>query len=141
VDVHLGPGEPMRVRGVSSGKWIMGGRFVRFEVTAAPDEPLKGDRLLVYGYDPAAKKYSMWQVESSSLTATSATGDYDAATKTFTFDGAHDRPGSPPMAFRWVLKIADDGSMTQTIQMKPPGANDFAEFVQLHRTRRAGGGA
>src|SRR4051794_41272737 len=28
VDVHLGPGEPMRVRGVSSGKWIMGGRFV-----------------------------------------------------------------------------------------------------------------
>jgi hypothetical protein len=115
VEVHLGPGEPMRVHGSSKGQWIMGGRFVKLEGTADADEQLKGDRLVIYGYDPAATKYTLWQVESSSLSSTSATGDYDAATKTFTFDGTRSGPGGAPLAFRWVLKVADDGSMAQTI--------------------------
>src|SRR4051794_21781634 len=55
-EVPLGPGEPMRARGVSHGRWVMGGRFVEVDGAAAPDEPLKGERMVVYGYDPAAKK-------------------------------------------------------------------------------------
>jgi hypothetical protein len=133
-EVHLGPGEPMRARGVGHGHWIMGGRFVQLDETAAPDEPLKGERMVIYGYDPAAQKYTMWQIESASLTASSATGDYDPASKTFTFEGNRGESNKP--AFRWRVKIEDDGSITQTIEMKRPGAQEFAEFVKVRRTRR-----
>jgi hypothetical protein len=135
-EVRLGPGEPMRARAVAHGRWIMDGRFVEVDSESAPDETLKGQRMVVYGYDPAAHKYTLWQVESASLTASTATGDYDAASRTFTFDGVRGDPNQP--AFRWRIKLEDDGSITQTVEMKRPGAQEFSELVKVRRTPRRG---
>src|SRR5437016_2898656 len=58
-EVHLAPppAEPMVARADTSGRWVMGGLFVQVKSAAAEDEELKGERMIVYGYDPAAKKY------------------------------------------------------------------------------------
>ncbi|MFO0972550.1 MAG: DUF1579 family protein [Phycisphaerae bacterium] len=128
--VKLGPGEPMRAKAAAHGEWIMGGRFVRLEVISTPDEELKGERLIVLGYDPAEKKYTMWQVESSSLTGTSATGEFDAEQKRFTFEG--ERPmGGATATFRWTFELRPRGVIDQVLKMKAPGANEFAEFVHV----------
>ena len=34
---------------------------------SAPDEELKGERMNVYGYDPAAKKFTLWGIETFGL--------------------------------------------------------------------------
>jgi hypothetical protein len=135
-EARMGPGEPMRMHGVGTGAWTMGGRFVRMDSAAAPDEEVKGERMNVFGYDPAAKKYTLWGIESGSLTAYSATGDYDAASKTLTFDGERDGPGGGKMPFRWTLKALDGGGLAQSILMKPPGAPDLVEVVSVKYTPR-----
>ena len=133
-EVRMGPGEPMRAHSVCTAQWVMGGRFVRLESSAAPDEELKGDRLVVYGYDPAAKKYTLWNVESGSLTAVTALGDYDSTSKTLTFVGERDQSGVGKVPMRWVLRAEAGGVIAQTIALKFPGAPDFVQVVSVRRT-------
>src|ERR1051325_4809921 len=112
-EVSLGPGEPLKTRDVATSKWVMGGLFVQFSSTAAPDEELKSDRLIIYGYDPAAKKYTMWQIESGSTTAGVATGDFDAATKTITLEGAKEKT-----PFAQTIHVEADGTLKKELQKK-----------------------
>lgn len=130
-EVLMGP-TPIHAHGSSKGQWIMDGRFVRVEGKSAPDEELKGERLIVYGYDPGLKKYTVWQVETGSLVAITGTGDYDAATKTFTFEG--ELPNKMP--FHWIFKVEEGGSMAVTVELKRPGQTDFAPEVRVKRTKR-----
>jgi len=134
--VAMGPGEPMKVHSLAKGQRIIDGRFVKFESTSAPDEELKGERMLVYGYDPAQKKFTLWNIESGSSVPTTATGDYDAAAKTFTFDGEREQSGAGKVPFRWVMKLDDGGNIAQTIQMKFPGAPDYATVIAVQHTRK-----
>jgi hypothetical protein len=135
-EVHMGPGEPMRTKSFSTAKWVMGGRFVRVDSESAPDEEAKGERMNVYGYDPVAKKFTLWGIESFNLTAYSATGDYDEAKKEFVFDGERESPTGGKAPFRWTLKIGDGGSIEQTIAMKMAGAKDFTPVVTVKHTPR-----
>jgi hypothetical protein len=137
-EVKVGPGDPMRTKSVGTGSWVMNGRFVRVDSVSAPDEELKGERMNVYGYDPAAKKFTLWGIESFGLTAYSATGEYDAATKTFTFDGERDAPGGGKSPFRWTMKIGDGGTIAQTISVKAPGGDAMVPMVTVTHTRRKG---
>lgn len=124
------PAEPLKAKGVSTNKWIMGGLFVEASSTAAADEELKGDRLIVYGYDSGSKKYTMWQVESGSLTAATAVGDYDAATKTFTFDGEKDMGPVKKAPVTWVIHVEADGALKQVIKVKS-ASGPAREFVKV----------
>jgi hypothetical protein len=135
-EVKMGPGDPMRSKSVETGTWTMGKRFVRVDSVSAPEEELKGERMNVYGYDPAAKKFTLWGIESFGLTSYSATGDYDGATKTFTFDGERDAPGGGRSPFRWTMKIGDGGTITQTISVKMTGSDTMAPVVTVTHTRR-----
>jgi hypothetical protein len=135
-EVRMGQGEPMRSKSVGTGTWTMGKRFVRVDSVSAPDEELKGERMNVYGYDPAAQKFTLWGIESFGLTAYSATGDYDAATKTFTFDGERDAPGGGKSPFRWTMKVGDGGNITQTIAVKMTGSDAMTPVVTVTHTRR-----
>ena len=135
-EVKMGPGDPMRTKAVGTGVWTMGGRFVRVDSASAPDEELKGERMNVYGYDPAARKFTLWGIESFGLTAYSATGDYDAATKTFTFDGERDAPGGGKSPFRWTMKVGDGGIIAQTISTKMAGTDAMVPIVTVTHTRR-----
>ena len=113
-EVSLGSsGEPLKTHDVATSKWIMGGLFVQFNSSAAADEDLKSDRMIVYGYDTGAKKYTIWQIESGSATASSATGDFDAATKTFTFEGM---AGATPVES--VIHVEANGTLKKEIKKK-----------------------
>jgi len=135
-EVRMGPGDPMRTKAIGTGTWVMGGRFVRVDSASAADEELKGERMNVYGYDPAAKKFTLWGIESFGLTAYSATGDWDAATKTFTFDGERDAPGGGKSPFRWTLEVGDGGNITQKISVKTPGSDAMVPVVTVTHSRR-----
>ncbi len=125
------PAEPLKAKGVSTNKWILGGLFVEATSTAAPDEELKGDRLIVYGYDMAAKKYTMWQVESGSPTAATAAGDYDAESKTFTFDGHKDMGPVKNSPVTWTIHVDADGKLKQVISVKSASGGPAREFVKV----------
>ena len=133
-EVRMGPGDPMKTHALAKGRWIMGDRFVKVDCTSAPDEELKGDRLLIYGYDPQARKFTLLNLESMSLTALFLQGDYDAATKTFTFDGERDQPGAGKVPVRWVIKVQEGGMLAQEILMKQPGGQEFAPVVTIKYT-------
>jgi hypothetical protein len=135
-EVRIGPGEPMKARSTAKGRSTMGGRFVEVRSESTPEEELKGERLLIYGYDPGARKYTLANFDSGSLTATMAVGDYDAATKTFTFDGERGVPGGGKVPFRWVLKLEAGGAIDQKILVKA-GEQGFTEVVAVKHTPKA----
>jgi hypothetical protein len=135
-EVRMGPGEPMRTHSFSTASWVMGGRFVRVESASAPDEEAKGERMNVYGYDPAAKKFTLWGIESFNLTAYSATGDYDEAKKEFVFDGERDAPTGGKSPFRWTLRLGEGGTILQTISMKTPNSKELVPVVTVKHTPR-----
>lgn len=136
-EVHLAPApaEPMRAHATTVGRWIMGELFVQVNGAADADEELKGERQTIYGYDPGAKTYTMWQVESGNLTATTATGYYDAATRTFTFEGERELGPRGKAAILWVIGVQPDGSLKQSIKLKQ-GDGAPSEFVAVTHTRR-----
>lgn len=129
-EVLMGP-TPIHAHGISKGTAIMGGRFVKIEGANAPDEELKGERLMVFGYDPSLKKYTVWQVETGSLAAITGLGDFDAATKTFLFEG--ELPNKIP--YHWSFKV-EEGGIQGGIDMKLPGQGDYAREVNVKWTRK-----
>ena len=135
-EVRMGPGEPMKANAIGKGHWTMGGRFVEFRSESARDEELKGERLLIYGYDPAIKKFTLYNLDSGSLVATTAIGEYDAASKTFTFEGEKDQPGAGKHPFRWVLKVQKSGEIDQQILVKM-GERGFVPVVSVKHIPRA----
>ena len=136
VEVRMGSAEPLRSHVLATGAWIMGGRFVQITARSAPDEELKGERLIIYGYDTRADKYTLWTVETGATFAVSATGDYDAATKTFTFDGERYAQGTSKVPFRWVLRLKDGGAYMQEILMKSPQADGFVPVIVVENSPR-----
>ncbi|HVP13806.1 MAG TPA: DUF1579 family protein [Phycisphaerae bacterium] len=136
-EVRMGSGDPMLTHSIAKGRWIMGERFVKVDCESAPDEELKGSRMLIYGYDPQAKRFTLLNLESMSLTALTLLGDYDAESKTFTFEGERGQTGGEKVPVRWVIKVRDDGALDQQILMKPPGTEDFTQVVKIKYTPRS----
>jgi hypothetical protein len=136
VEVRMGPGEPLKSHVLATGEWSMGGRFVQITARSAPEEELKGERLTIYGYDTRANKYTMWTIESTATFAVEATGDFDAATKTFTFEGERYGQGPGKVPFEWVLRLQDGGAFTQEILMKPAQGEKAVPVVVVKNTPR-----
>ena len=114
--IQVGPkAPPLTAHAVSHGEWIMGNRFVEVKSAATADEPLKGERLLIYGYDPAISKYTLLNLDSGSLVSTLATGNFDPTTQIFTFNGEKSSSSGNPIRFEWLLKIKPEGVIEQTI--------------------------
>jgi len=132
-EIRIGPGEPVRAHAIAKGRRIMGGRFVQIDIVPAPDEELKGERTLIYGYDPAARVYTLYNLETGSLVATTATGTYDAASKKFTFDGEQS-VGMGKAQVRWTLRLLGDEAIEQKITVKNARAADYDEVVTVRYT-------
>jgi hypothetical protein len=135
-EVRMGPGEPMRTHSFSTAAWVMGKRFVRVDSASAPDEEAKGERMNVYGYDPAAKKFTLWGIESFNLASYSATGEYDEAKKEFVFDGEREDPTGAKSPFRWTMQLGEGGSILQTISMKMSASEGLVPVVTVKHTPR-----
>jgi hypothetical protein len=131
-EIRMGPGEPLKIHAIARGRLIMGGRFAQIDITAAPDEEMKGERMLIYGYDPTARIYTLYNLDTDTDVATTATGTYDAASKKFTFDG--ERSGKTP--FRWTLQLLADHAIEQKIAIKLGQTGKFREDVTIRYTLR-----
>ena len=132
--IRMGPGGPVKARSVAKGRRILGGRFVEVDSVSAPGEKLQGERKLIYGYDPAANVYTLYNIETSDLVATTATGTYDDRTRTFSFDGEKSI-GAARMPFRWVLRLLDGGVIEQKILVQA-NEDKLVEVVTVVHTPR-----
>jgi hypothetical protein len=135
-EVPLPSGEVRRAAAISTGRWIIGGRYVEVHSTYAPEEVFIGERLQIYGYDPDAKIFTVYNFDSASYAATKATGEYDWDTKTFTFDGEQVWPGEERPKFRSVCKVSDSGAIDQRILVKLEGEG-FKEVISVTHTPKA----
>jgi hypothetical protein len=89
VKFWMAPGaEPMESKGTIHREWVLDGRFVKEDVVGDPmggDTPFKG--LGYVGYNQIDKKYESIWMENMAMHISMSTGTYDAAKKTFTFQG------------------------------------------------------
>src|SRR5262245_35148640 len=69
-EVRMGPGEPQKFHSTATGAWILGGQFVQVVSKSAPDEKQPGERVLIYGYDPQTKKYTLANYETGAPVGT-----------------------------------------------------------------------
>ena len=107
-------------KGTATRKAIMDGRFVVMDVTSKMDMPgpdgkpmsmtFKGHGL--EGYDNVKKKFVGTWMDNMGTGIMMSEGDYDPATKTFTYNSEMEPMPGMKTAVREVLKITDKDHMT-----------------------------
>ena len=100
--------KPEESTGTNENSWIMGGRFLKQEAKGqAMGEPFEG--LGILGYDNIRQEYSSIWIDNMNTSMMTATGRYDALTKTLHEQGSFSCPitGETHRSFRTVWKIID----------------------------------
>jgi hypothetical protein len=125
------PAETMS--GTTSNTMVMGDRFLKQETTGQMKDmpPFEGVGLL--GYDNLRKEYqSIWH-DNMNTSIMVSTGQYDPATKAFTFKGDFSCPmtGETHKTFRDVWTIIDPNTMKLESYMQ---AQDGREYKAMEIT-------
>jgi hypothetical protein len=117
VTAYWGP-TPEKSTGTMTSEMILGGRYVHgmYKGTAM-GQPFEGAGLT--GYDNIKKKYFNTWVDSMSTGVMNLEGDYDSASKTYTFTGETTGPDGKPCTMREVVKV--DSNDKHTFTMYGPG--------------------
>ena len=113
VTAYWGPA-PEKSTGTMTSEMILGGRYVHgmYKGTAM-GQPFEGAGLT--GYDNIKKKYFNTWVDSMSTGVMNLEGDYDSASKTYTFSGETTGPDGKPCTMREVVKIESNDKHTFTM--------------------------
>lgn len=111
--------KPMESKGTAVRKSIMEGRYVEMDVTGKMNMPgadgkpkamtFKGHGM--EGYDNVKKKFVGTWMDNMSTGIMTAEGDYDAATKTFTYTGEIEAIPGMKQKIREVFKLTDKDHM------------------------------
>ncbi len=112
--------KPQMSKGTAVRKSIMDGHFVTMEVNGKmemPDMTGKMKNMDFHGmgleaYDNAKKKFTGSWVDSMGTGIMTSEGDYDAATKTFTYAADYEAMPGMKMKIRETLKVTDKDHMT-----------------------------
>jgi hypothetical protein len=112
--------KPQESKGTAVRKSIMDGRFFQMDVTGQMQMPgpdgkpknmtFKGTG--IEGYDNVKKKFVGTWIDSMGTGMMMSEGDYDPATKTFTYTGEVEAIPGMKTKVREVLKLADKDHMT-----------------------------
>jgi hypothetical protein len=102
---------PLTSEGTSRNAWVLGKRFVLSNSATSPGQTVNSQHLGIYGFDTRTSLYTVFGVDTFGTYSVSATGAYDAKTKTLRLSGENSQPGRKPTAFRWELTF---DSPTQT---------------------------
>lgn len=97
---------PMETEGTATAKWIMGGRFMEMTVKSTfMGQAFEGRAIT--GYSNMRNAYQSFWIDSMGTSMTLNTGSYDAAAKTFTFEGKMDDPmtGAKDKVFKFTDRI------------------------------------
>ncbi len=126
---------PMESTATTEAKWILDGRYVEDHTEGSfMGMPFRG--LGLCGYDNLKKKYVGVWLDNMGTGLMLAEGDYDAATKTFTYASqGPDVMAGEYVPMRSVEKIVDADHWT--MQMFQPGP-DGEEYMcmEMHYTRQ-----
>jgi hypothetical protein len=127
---------PEQSKARSKTESIHGGRFQRTTFNGEwMGEPFEGTA--VTGYDNARKKYVSTWYDSMSTGIYFSTGDYDAATKTYTFHGEVADPVHPGTMTKVRETIRIDGPDRHTMTWhESRGGKPEAKTMEIVYTRR-----
>ena len=111
--------KPQLSKGTAVRRAIMGGRFVTMEVNGKIDMPDETGKMKsmdfkgmgLEGYDNAKKKFTGAWIDSMGTGIMTSEGDYDAASKTFSFNGEYEMMPGMKMKIRETLKLTDKDHM------------------------------
>ncbi|MCC6427816.1 MAG: DUF1579 family protein [Phycisphaerales bacterium] len=129
-------GDPAGIvsRGVCTGRWIMGKRFVELSMLPAADEELKIESMQVLGFDTRSREHFCWGVDSTANHTAHARGSYDIVKRTFTLEGKNEESGQSAQAFRQVFRIDDDARITSQVWVKSDLAGSEGGWLKIAET-------
>lgn len=114
----MGDQTPQGTKGRVKYESVLGGRFLLETATSS----VLGDGfdwIGLYGYDTRAKKFTVIWADNGRDTYDTATGTYDATTRTFTFSGQQDDPRTGgKISFRWTIRHHPPNEIT--VEMHQP---------------------
>jgi len=113
-------GKPQESKGVATRKSVMGGRFVVMDVAGKFQMPGADGKMKemefkgqgIEGYDNAKKKFVGTWMDNMGTGIMNSEGDYDPATKTFTFMSKYTMAPGMDTPIREVVKLTDKDHMT-----------------------------
>lgn len=112
--------KPQESKGTATRRAIMGGRFIAMEVKGKFDMPGADGKMKsmdfaghgMEGYDNGKKKFVGAWMDNMGTGIMMSEGDYDAASKTFTFTGDYTMAPGMVQKIKETLKVADKDHMT-----------------------------
>jgi len=128
-------GEPEISKGTSEVEWIMGGRFIQHEVEGTSmGQPFEG--LGVTGYDNEKKQYQSTWIDNMGTGIMTASGSYDAKTKTLSDQGTFSCPAEGQKSFRAVTKFIDQDNFTYEWYMAGPDGKEFRAMEIVYARKK-----
>jgi Protein of unknown function (DUF1579) len=124
--------EPMKGKGVETGKMI--GGFWVFSHLEYEMMGMKFSGVGSYGYDPDAKKYVGSWLGSDGPHASHMVGDYDAETKTFTYEMSFKDATGNPAKGKIIFNYPDANRRHFELHMDMGG--EMAKFLEIEYTKR-----
>ena len=112
--------KPQESKGTAVRKSVMGGRYFTMEVNGKMDMPGPDGKMQSMdfhgmgtdAYDNAKKKFVGTWVDNMGTGIMMSEGDYDAATKTFTYKGEYQMTPEMKQTIRETLKMTDKDHIT-----------------------------
>ncbi len=135
--MEMEPGKPTTTKARSKNHWIMDKRFVQQDYAGDfMGMPFSGMSLI--GYDKYQKKYVSTWIDSMSTMIYMSLGTYDAATKTFTFEGegpdCMDPTGTKLSKMKNVVKVLSKDKHTFTMYQQMDGK--MVQSMEITYTRK-----
>ncbi len=143
VTMWMAPGAPpMKSSGTAVRKSMMGGRYFMMDVTGKMKMPGADGKLKDFefkghgmeGYDNAKKKFVGTWMDNMSTGIMMSEGDYDPASKTFTYTSEVEMMPGMKTKVREVMKIADKNHMT--FEWYEDRAGQEVKTMQIDYTRK-----
>ncbi|MFN0132342.1 MAG: DUF1579 domain-containing protein [Phycisphaerales bacterium] len=139
VKFWMAPGtDPMSSQATITREWAMGGRFVIEKVDGTTDNPdQRFNGMGIMGYNNMEKRYETAWIENMSTAITTSTGTYDAAKKTFTFQGEmYDPMTQKKTKSRTVLDVSDPNKEIMTGYGPGPDGKEFKNFEGIFSKKK-----
>lgn len=122
---------PVVDHGTATYAMVLGGHHLRQNLRIASTKPFEG--LGYIGYDDVTGKYYSSWMDTNFPGIVLAHGDYDAASRTYTFTGEMANKGGAPVPVREVMRIADSSHFVYEYYETRGGKEALAVSLQYAR--------
>jgi hypothetical protein len=127
--------QPTESTATSHSEMILGGRYLAEHFNGMMEGmPFEGNGIT--GYDNAKKKYFMGWIDNMGTGLMTGWGDYDPATKKFTYTGTFTDPMTgTDKNFRSVVTVVDDSHTIMEMYMPGPDGTEY-KTMEIQSTKK-----